>query len=534
MVIPFAADNNDAVFGNVAAPAVVNPERIIYLYNIEKQKDADELIKTIPRVVEYMNKKHIRAAIEFILVYQDKGFDFSKDKIEEKMKQAGGSRIRQIKCMAMNDTVPENLEEYLKKRSSGKRFFAVENRKTGFFDNLNGASFYKSFNNYRFDSRNMEFSHMVGCDMLGYIKKNPYITVADIMALSLSSCERSNQPEFYDEYKELWKRYCDNTVLWKGLCDDLGKYAEANDTLATFDRKQKEKSEDQTYTYIMPFACKNNVDKIIKVLKDNRLLDNKSRVTAHTTDSCRVKIVDRYGYRKEYDKLFSKIYALMMPDQTVTVPVIKNNIEVKFENLEVKGFKIPDKMVETDAKKQNLQNIMTFLNDKGYVINLDLNIRDRKMSFTYATRAIKDLLTTSGRLLEIYTYHKAKECGRFDDLEYSLVVNWEDKGVKSEFDCILTKGFRSLFVECKARGEIQQEFYYRIARLTEKFGINATVVLIADTNEKPYYDSVKVNDMQRKRGDMLNVVTISDRNDIANIGLTLLRVINGKYTDQKK
>lgn len=45
------------------------------------------------------------------------------------------------------------------------------------------------------------------------------------------------------------------------------------------------------------------------------------------------------------------------------------------------------------------------------------------MSFTYASREIKNLLTVSGRILEIWTYHKARELGFFDDVS-GLEVKW--------------------------------------------------------------------------------------------------------------
>ena len=137
-------------------------------------------------------------------------------------------------------------------------------------------------------------------------------------------------------------------------------------------------------------------------------------------------------------------------------------------------------------------------------------------------------------MLEIYTYHKAKELGRFDDVVSSFEIDWEETDVKNEFDCILTRGFRTLFVECKARSDIQQEFYFKLASLAEQFGINATAVLIADTREKSFYDNAAVNAMQRKRGNMMNVVTIWKPEEINNIGHILLKVINGTYVSEEE
>ena len=137
-------------------------------------------------------------------------------------------------------------------------------------------------------------------------------------------------------------------------------------------------------------------------------------------------------------------------------------------------------------------------------------------------------------MLEVYTYHKIKELGGFDDVVSSFEIDWEGTDVRSEFDCILTKGFRTLFVECKARTDIEQEFYFRLARLADQFGINATAVLIADTREKSFFDNAPVNAMQRRRGSMMDVVTIWKPKEISNIGHTLLKVINGRYVNEEE
>ena len=91
-----------------------------------------------------------------------------------------------------------------------------------------------------------------------------------------------------------------------------------------------------------------------------------------------------------------------------------------------------------------------------------------------------------------------------------------------------------MFVECKARSDIEQEFYYRLAKLRDKFGINATAVLVADTQEKSYYDNAPINTIQRKRGDMMDVITVWKPEEISNIGHTLLRIMNETYVSKEK
>lgn len=376
-----------------------------------------------------------------------------------------------------------------------------------------------------FDSANMKFHTMSGCDMLGYIKKTPYITVTDMVAFRLSSSESSNQPEFFEEYKDLWKKYNENSSQWKSLCNWLGKYAQEQDVLVSFKKmsSRDKKRNPDTFHYIVPFVCHKSVIKIIKILKEQKILEKESRVNGYTTDSCEVIIVDCCSYGSLYDKLFSNVYALMLPDAiSVHLNTASHDVNVVFDNLRVDGIQIPADRISS------YRGLMEFFKEKGFVINLDITPGGRT-SFTYATRQIKSLMCTAGKMLEVYTYHKVKELGMFDDVVSSFEIDWEGTDVKSEFDCILTKGFRALFVECKARPDIEQGFYYKLAELAKQFGINTTAVLIADTKEKSFYDHAPVNDMQRRRGKMMDVVTIWKQDEINNIGHTLLKIVNGTY-----
>jgi serine/threonine protein kinase len=532
MVIPYATGGNNEVFKNVAAPTVVNPDRILYLYLIESDKEIRDLRDSIPYVAEYMRKKQFKAAVEFIIAFTDAVSSKANDDFTAELFELGGERIKQIKHIKSSDIMDmsDSFKNYLKQRSSGKRSFAIEKNTTGLSRILQGTGFYNSFPNYQFDSYSMKFDSLSECDMLGYIRKSPYITVTDMAALKRSSSISSNQPEFFDDYKELWKKYCERSGIWKSLCKVLSEYAENADTIASFKKKSPRDKDtyDHEYQYIIPFTCSKSAEKVINFLKEKDIAEPESRITGFTTDSCKIVIVDRCGYRTEYDRLFANVYALMVPDAISRQLNPKSHeVNVVFDNLVVSDISI------SGNRSAELSGLMGYFKEKGYVSNLIISA-DGRMSFTYATRQIKELLTTAGKMLEVYTYHKVKELGRFDDVVSSFEIDWEETGVRSEFDCIMTKGFRTLFVECKARPDIEQDFYFKLTSLEKQFGINATAVLIADTKEYSYYDSAPVNDMQRKRGSMMNVVTIWKPDEINNIGHTLLKVINGTYVSAEE
>ena len=531
LVVPYAMGDNSDEFENVSAATVVSPARILYLYMAETKQDVRNLQNSIPYVMEYMRKKNLKAAVEFVITAPETTPNILDDEAAKEVIQLGGGRIRQVKGITVNnrEEIPRALAQYLAHRAADKPLFAVEMNETRLSYLLQGAGFYNDFASYAFDSAKMSFTTATGCDMLCYIKKTPYITVTDMVAFRRSSSESSNQPEFFDDYKELWKKYTERSNLWKNLCIILGDYAEKNDTLVSLRKKTpREKNlEAAQYTYIVPFVCSKSAAKILRFLQEQELIETGSSINGYTTDSCMVVIVDRCGYRAFYDRLFANVYALMLPDAISLHLNTKNHsVNIVFDNLVVRGVQIqPDWVADISA-------LMSYFRGKGYVLNLIIGA-DGRMSFTYATRPIKELLTTAGKILEVYTYHKAKELGRFDDVVSSFEIDWEGTDVKSEFDCILTKGFRTLFVECKARADIQQDFYFKIASLAEQFGINATAVLIADTQEKDFYDTAPVNAMQRRRGNMMDVVTIWKPDEINNIGHTLLKVINGTYVTEE-
>lgn len=543
MVIPYTTGNPTEVFRNVAAPTIVSPARILYLYYIKEEQDKKKLHQSLPYVMSYMQKKKFKAAVEMILLYTDKTADIISEDFVSQIRESGNGRIRQVITIQSKQVkdMAVDLKNYLERRRSGKRVFAVEENETSLSGILQGADFYSVFSAYRFDLNSMQFESlgMPGCDMLRFIKKKTYITVADIAAFRLSSSESSNQPEFFEDYSDLWKKYhydINSSNAWKALCKVLKGYAEENDVLVSFKKGNLRGDEEaQEYQYIVPFACKKSIEKIVSFLKEQKMLEEESSVNGYTTDSCKVTIVDKCGYRKAFDQLFARVYALLVPD-AVTLAPFDHAAKVMFDDLTVSGVSLENSLAGINKSKYQaaVEGLLKYFSEKGYLIHYNVNETDGKISFTYATRQIKELLTTEGKMLEVYTYHKAREIGKFDDVVSGYEINWAGTAVKNEFDCILTKGFRTLFVECKAQDKIDQTFYAKLLSFAGQFGINASYVLIADTQEQPEYASAVVNDMQRERGNMMDIVTIWKKDEINNIGHTLLKIINGKYESKRE
>lgn len=543
LAVPFAASSdNSKVFQNVASATVCNPSRILYLCGVEKDQEALEIKETVPYVMAYMDRKQIRSHVEFVIAHTG-GLSASVKRGLEELEELYGERIKQIKFLAAasEEEIPVQLEEYLKKRKKSRKAFAVEKNKTELSLILKGAGIYQRFPNFQFDSATMRFHSMAGCSLFGYIRKTPYLTVTDMVSLRRSRCRISRQPEFFEDYKDLWQQYCKDPKVWKNLCGILGKYAEENEVIASFEgmsKSRKEGNEAKKYTYILPLSCRKNASLVVDFLIRNKIAEEESRVSRYTTDSCKVLITDRCCNRRAYNSLFGNIYPLMVPEAIETyLDPERHEVKVKFDDLRAANVCANIRQEE----KNRFYELMRFFQDRGYIINLKMESKDKdgrinlNMSFTYATRQIKELLTKGGRMLEVYVYHKVRESGAFDDVMSSFEIEWEQNPEnKNEFDCILTKGFQTVFVECKAVKMMKQDYYYKLKVLAEQFGINVIIVMLRETQEKSYYDTAKLNKNQEDRGRELNVITIRDQEEIEHIDETLQKIVEGaKYVRTK-
>ena len=126
-----------------------------------------------------------------------------------------------------------------------------------------------------------------------------------------------------------------------------------------------------------------------------------------------------------------------------------------------------------------------------------------------------------------------KELQRFDDVVTGSQVNWRDGEDKNEFDCIATKGFRTLVVECKATSRLQEKYYTKLRSLTDQLGINAVPVLVADTRRDERFAENPENALLREAGREQGIITVWKRSEIDDIGRTLLRIMGGTYGRSK-
>ena len=519
LFIPLMTGDNTERFNNVASATLINPDTITYGVYLRNHENIKEFFEITSHILSYMDKKDIKSKLKFALIYNDndKKIKQSIDELIEKLKKMD-TRIRQVLNLPVLSEA--DISTVLSTQIVAD---AYENNSAYLSALLVGAGFFVNKPTYSFDSFNKKFIVTNDCEWLNYIKSGQFITIPDMLSFKSSTGVMEALPE-YNEYKELWKLYKGNSYAWKDMCKVFEKYADANDLISSFNT-QTDLTNSKTLEFVIPNELRDSYNYIVSYLRDSALvIGEASSVEYKTIESCKVKIVVGQNNIDAARKLFANPY-MLMSQRDISIRTKPKKVEILLNNLVVSELKMDD-YPEYSYKKKKIGEILLTLKKEGYIYNLK-NADNQVFSFVYSTRQAKHLMTNAGRILEIYVYHKLQESG-FDDVVSGYEINWGDTDVKSEFDCIVTSGFKCAMIECKAQDKISQDYYYKLSCLAKQFGINAIPVLIADTHERGDWDN-STNEMQRERGNMMGVVTVYDRGDISNIDMTLRRILNGKY-----
>ena len=545
LFVPFtASDDGTALFQNVAAAARINPGTICYLFHMEETREMELFRRSITAVARFLDKKNLHAALDWIITCRDDGYDgISAPELEKAVKECS-PRVRQVRVypVAEKSEIADIMRGGIPVRgraASGRQALLAEKNGTSLSFLLESAGFYKDIARAGGGTyiEKDTWNEPVACDQVSAIFRylpHAFITVADMFSLSHAGSFRSHTPDFSDSYERLWQVYTANTAAWKTLCDTLKSHTARADILASFPQDAAS-AENGTveYAYGLPSFCIQAAQKILTCLMKYKILLPGSGVLGQSLQTCRLQLRCRADFRERFDALFQNPYMLMDPDH-IHVRCSQRMVNVLFDSLIVTGLPL--------AADQ--EAILRFLSENRYISQMQRAAREggECVSFSFSSHSVKDLLTDAGRMLEVYTFHSCRESRflekNFDDVTSGYEVSWGtetgDVSVRSAFDCVLTKGFRTLFVACKACWNIEQDYYYKLACLTRKFGVNTTAVLIADTQEQEWLDTGTLNAMQRARGGMLDVITIWRRDEIAHIGETLTSIADGTYGREKE
>ena len=522
LAIPLSIGNNTRIFENVATPTVVNPSQVTYIYHFAHADDIADFDEAIKYIFNYLPEKNVSSKLNFVLSYRkDEAIASEIKKLKEVLDEKDFVQ-KVLPVEAENEfDIAQNIILTLDDKL---HVDAIEQNSTPLSFLLVGAGVYREHPKYCFDISKKKFYDVVGCDYLKYIHAGQYLKVSDMFASKNSKGVIESPLAFYNDYDKLWKKaYRGQESVWKKTCRLLSKHHES-DTIVTINFELlKEKGKIEKYRYLVPTGSFAGAKSIIDFMIEANVFEKESAIYYYTPDSCEINILASEFLKDKIKALFADPDLIVFYDHLLCKKT-PYSVSVAYDYLKVSHFDLRSAGKHADRVKallQLLESEFAFIN--GLTESSDDN---QIVSFNYATTRIKKLLTNEGNILEVYIYLKCLKSGLFDDVATSYEVVWDGTPITSEFDVIITKGFASLLIEAKATEEIKQDFYFKLSSLANQFGTNAKAVLVADTIEKYFSVNVENNSMQRQRGDMLDVFTVSDAKDIDNIEKVLAKLLD--------
>lgn len=534
---------NEAVFANVAAATVLSPEVIKYFYCFNKSSDVDLLIRKLDAILNYFGKRNVHSRIEIVIACLSEVSNKVRERLQCELtklnknytKSNGNAWFKKDTIYDVESYAEAALKfiEYLKESpvnlyDGDNPLFPSAYDNAMFIGQITGLN----IPYFEFDWRNKEFSKRINCEYLKYVKDASFIRIRDMFALMNASDNRFNLPEFADDYEALWKIYTgeylnfkkfENGVgNWNRLCMCLDKYESDQKPLAKMAISTSDSPSYKTMTYFLPEFCFSTVKMLIQKLQEYGIAEKESSIMTHTSDTCKLELKVNGEYEQALNAVFIKPQ-ILLPYYGIEVRKYKaynsEYVEIKCNNLTVTDANLD---VDGTGRQKFAFGVLQQLKKEHFVSLLKQNATDPKLvSFVYSSPRIKKLLTSAGEILEVYAYYDVLKTGYFDDVASGYEFSWESDGVKNELDLVLTKGFRSIIVECKAVVELKLDYYHKLHSIADQFGIGTTKVLLGNTYARSNAVVNELNTMQRSRGSQLHIKTISSEDRIINIGQTL-------------
>ena len=154
---------------------------------------------------------------------------------------------------------------------------------------------------------------------------------------------------------------------------------------------------------------------------------------------------------------------------------------------------------------------------------------DSRLSFVYASNAVRDVLAKGGNILEAYVWEQAVASGFFDDIRPNFMFRWQEEQVSNELDVIATKGLSTLVISCKT-AKFSKEHLYEVKYLADRFSIHSKAVLVYSSPDKTAADGRRSGTAHplRSRAAAMGIYLIDRRVlDAGTLGTTLVKIADG-------
>lgn len=133
----------------------------------------------------------------------------------------------------------------------------------------------------------------------------------------------------------------------------------------------------------------------------------------------------------------------------------------------------------------------------------ELSTEGEAVTFRFRNAFIKELVTTVGMCLELLVYVSALDSGAYDDVQMSVVFDWDGvihgnfNDTVNEIDAVMTKGLQATFVSCKSARPDTRDLY-EISYLGRRFGGRFSSIVLAtaaDLSGEAWSNYMRARDM---------------------------------------
>lgn len=548
------------VYSNVISVAMLKPDIVDYVYCCCPSQNvalAEILEKKIISILSYFNKNKIDVHCNFYIAVPKEMYNVSqklKDFALSGKLQNIKNRIHIMLCESIADgaiQLAEKLNE-IKSNNTGK--FLVFDATTQMFE----TEFPTQFNDERFlfecavkgypgkksnwpyfvlnwlGKSHNRFVRCNGCEELKFIRKKDtdvYFRAMDLFLLNdINYVPVKGESDLGEICDELWKIYRGEDLAgddiqdkhkrgrerWNTICNCIAGL-EQRDTLLL----QKTNTKEIEKRFLFNGDYFKAVSKILKALKEYGFAEEESNISFESDDLCKLYICSKYMEVPEKVFGFIRTHELINSD-LLTCEYLNNILNIKHIRLKWQNAPLVDnrgnKLTRNSYNTGDLMHAFNILEKKGYLYRpgtayiFDVrNSTEPSLNFAYASESIRNVLSKAGELLEIYIYRQLHKSGYFTEVVRGQTVQWlSDKPqICNEFDLIATKGFHSVFIECKGRSRIDQDVYFKIKQLTDYFGNRSKCVVISTADES------ETDTNNKTKAELMNIITIGD-SDIEN------------------
>jgi serine/threonine protein kinase len=512
LCVPFYVEkefekNNTLVFENVASALMLNPRFVTFIVDRENiYGKVGVFRKNVKYCLRVLENHALQTDINIVIVTKSGDAPYEENNIENLKKLS--PKVKSVSEITYSGfSCREALRQYLTENVNGITAIEVRDTKIG--------GMFEGFGDilpvYSFDSKTQKFMTLPRCEFFKYVNNHPSLSVGDLFYSGHKNIKTS-EPGLADKIEALWKIYSKNKTPWKSLTGKIKKKYSEIPSLAYF-RDETKDIDIESYDVYFPSFCSDVLNYILKVFDNTEY--NKTKINEHTitridSTTCLLHMqATENAYETVLKLLDEPIY--LAERSLIDVVFLGKNLNIKVLPMCIKNIVLSSEEKTVIEKLEN--NGCVRLIKKVETEKQDASgnkIKEYKIDFRFSSVAYLNLLFKEGNILEHYSYRKLLSSGIFDDTKNSVTVLKDNGSPECEFDLVMTKGFRTYVVECKARSEINKDMYNRLRVLALHYGINCESTLLTDMDDSSIENSKNEIDYGKN---MCGIETFTDVDD---------------------